>query len=108
MKSQELHPDFQMLKLYLRREKEVKLHFFVESFMEEYPSRGIPPDKISTISYEKLGTFLHLVLFQMLSDAICINKKPPIKFPDDCLVGRYALPVVYYITGWTLYSTTKN
>ncbi len=25
----------------------------------------------------------------------------------DCLVGRYALPVVYYVAGWPLYSAYK-
>jgi hypothetical protein len=89
------------------REKEVKLRSFIDSFMEEYPSTGIPPDKFSTISIGRLGTFLHLALFQAWFDAIRINEKLPIKFLDDCLVGRYALPVIYYVTGWTFFSTSK-
>ncbi len=75
------------------REKEVKLHSFIDSFIEKYPSTWIPPDKFSIISFGRLGTFLHLALFQAWSNAICIKKKPPIKFPDHCLVGRYALLV---------------
>jgi hypothetical protein len=47
------------------------------------------------------------VLFQAWSDAICINKKPPIKISDDCLVGKYAIPVIYYVSGWTLFSASK-
>ena len=39
----------------------------------------------------------------MISD----NQKPPINFPVDCLVGKYALPVVYYTAGWILYSVSK-
>jgi len=35
------------------------------------------------------------------------NQKPPINFPADCLVGKYALPVVYYTAGWILYSVSK-
>jgi hypothetical protein len=54
-----------------------------------------------------LGAFLHLALFQAWSDAICDNEKPPIEFPVDCLVGMYALPVVYYVAGWMLFSVSK-
>jgi len=54
-----------------------------------------------------LGAFLHLALFQAWSDAICDNEKPPIEFPVDCLVGMYALPVVYDVAGWTLFSMSK-
>ena len=54
-----------------------------------------------------MGAFLHLALFQAWSDAICDNEKPPIEFPVDCLVGMYALPVVYYVAGWTLFSMSK-
>ncbi len=39
----------------------------------------------------------------MISD----NQKPPINFLADCLAGKYALPVVYYVAGWTLYSASK-
>jgi hypothetical protein len=79
---------------------------FVHSLMEECPTTGIPPDKFSTISYRRFGTFLHLALFQAMSDAICLNEKPPIEFPDHCFVGRYALPVMY-VAGWTLFSASK-
>ena len=41
------------------------------------------------------------------SHAISDNEKPPINFPMNCLVGKYALPVVYYVAGWTLYSASK-
>ena len=41
------------------------------------------------------------------SDATCNNEKPPIDFPVDCLVGKYALPVIYYVAGWMLYSALK-
>ncbi len=46
-------------------------------------------------------------IFQAWSDAVCNNEKPPIEFPVDCLVGRYALLVVYYVAGWTLFSMSK-
>jgi hypothetical protein len=53
------------------------------------------------------GAFLHLALFHAWSDAICNNKKPLIEFPVDCLIGKYALPVVYFVAGWMLYSASK-
>jgi hypothetical protein len=28
-------------------------------------------------------------------------------FPDDCLVGKHARPIIYYVAGWTLYSASK-
>jgi hypothetical protein len=86
------------------RKKEVKLCSFVDSFIESYPSTGISPDKFSTVSFGSLGPFLHLVLYQAWSNAICINKKPPIKFPDHCLVGRYVLPVNVVMLPDALYS----
>ena len=59
------------------------------------------------ITFGRLGAFLHLALFHAWSDAICGKERPQIEFPVDCLVGRYALPVVYYVAGWTLYSMSK-
>jgi hypothetical protein len=54
-----------------------------------------------------LGAFLHLALLHAWSDAICDNKKPLIEFLVDCLVGRYALSVLYFVAEWTLYSASK-
>jgi hypothetical protein len=53
------------------------------------------------------GTGLGVKLLMAWSHVISNNQKPPINFPADCLVGKYALPVVYYVPGWTLYSVTK-
>ena len=97
-------PDAQ---LDFERAKEMKMRAFVADFMKEYETTGLPPADISCITFGRLGAFLHLALFQAWSDAICDNEKPPIEFPVDCLVGRYALPVVYYVAGWTLFSMSK-
>ena len=93
--------------LNFERVKEMKMSAFVADFMKEYESTGLPPEDISCITNRRLGAFLHLALFQAWSDAIYDNKKPPIECPVDCLVGRYALPVVYYVAGWTLFSMSK-
>ncbi len=53
------------------------------------------------------GQFLYYVLFMTWSNLVCGNEKPPVEFPIDCLVGKYALPVIYYVAGWTLYKASK-
>ncbi len=93
--------------LNFERAKEMKMRAFVADFMKEYESTRLPPAEISCITFGRLGAFLHLALFQAWSNAICDNEKPHIEFPVDCLVGRYALPVVYYVAGWTLFSMSK-
>jgi hypothetical protein len=75
--------------------------------MKEYESSGIPAAKMSSFDFGRLGMLIHLALFHAWSDEICNNETPPIEFLMDCLFGRYALPVVYYVAGWTLYSTSK-
>ncbi len=85
----------------------MKMRAFVADFMKEYDFTGLPPADISCVTFGRLGAFLHLALFQAFSNAICNNEKPPIEFPVDCLVRRYALPVVYYVAGWTLFSMSK-
>jgi len=89
------------------RVKEMKMSAFVADFTKEYKSTGLPPADISRITFGRLGTFLHLALFKAWSDVICDNKKPPIHFPVDCLVGKFALPLIYYVAGWTLFSASK-
>jgi hypothetical protein len=41
------------------------------------------------------------------SNLVWGNKKPPVEFTSDCLVGRYVLHVIYYVAGWTLYKASK-
>jgi hypothetical protein len=31
----------------------------------------------------------------------------PTEFPDDCLVGKHACPVIYYVAGWLLCNASK-
>ncbi len=56
----------------------MELHSFVDSFMGEYPSIGIPPAKMLSLGFGRLGVFIHLALFHARSDEICNNEKPPI------------------------------
>ncbi len=81
---------------------------FADEFIGEYNSSGLSHlEDVSWITFGQLGAFLHFALFMAWSHAICDNEKPPINFPMDSLVGKYALPVVYYIAGWMLYSASK-
>jgi hypothetical protein len=89
------------------RAKELKLRTFLADFVKDYYSTGLPSADMCGITFGRLGAFLHLALFHAWSDAICGKERPHIEFPVDCLVGRYALPVVYYVAGWTLYSMSK-
>jgi hypothetical protein len=38
---------------------------------------------------------------------VCNYKEPPVTFPVDCLVGKNARPVLYYVAGWPLYNASK-
>ena len=81
--------------LNFERVKELKMRTFLADFMKDYNSTGLPSADICGMTFGRLGAFLHL------------KERPQIEFPVDCLVGRYALPVVYYVAGWTLYSMSK-
>jgi hypothetical protein len=94
--------------LEFERRKETRMRAFANEFIAEYDSSGLSRlEDVSRITFGRLGTFLHLALFMAWSHAISDNQKPPINFPAECLVGKYALPVVYYVAGWTLYSASK-
>ena len=71
---------------------------FAGKFIAEYNSSGLSRlEDVSRITFRRLGAFLHLALFMAWSHVISDNQKPPINFPANCLVGKYALPVVYYV-----------
>ena len=86
--------------LEFERTNETRMRAFADEFIAEYDSSGLSRlEDVSGITFGRLGAFLHLVLFMAWSHVISDNHKPPINFPKDCLVGKYALPVVYYIAG---------
>ncbi len=89
------------------RGRELKLQCFAAEFMEEYDASGFTPWVITKIGFGNLGRFLHNVIFLAWSHSACGNDKPPIEFPVDCLVGKHARPVIYYVAGWMLCSASK-
>jgi hypothetical protein len=94
--------------LEFERRKGSNMRVFIHKFMKEYDLSSLShPDNISIITYGRLGAFLHLALFVAWSDVICDKEKPQIDFLVDCLVEKYALPVIYYVAGWMLFSMLK-
>jgi hypothetical protein len=89
------------------RAGESKLKSFVANFMEEYDGSGLPRAEVSRIGFGHLGRFLHHVMFMVWSHSVCDHNKPPVEFPDDCLMDKHARPVIYYVAGWMLYSASK-
>ncbi len=84
--------------LEFERRKETRMRAFAGEFIAEYNSSGLSRlEDVSRITFRWLGAFLHLALFMAWSHVISDNQKPPINFPANCLVGKYALPVVYYV-----------
>jgi hypothetical protein len=94
--------------LEFERRNETRMHAFANEFIAEYDSSGLSClDDVSRITFGRLGAFLCLALFMAWSHAISNNQKRPINFLADRLIGKYALPVVYYVAGCTLYSVSK-
>ncbi len=84
--------------LEFNKRKESNLYTFVNHFMNKYDSTGLY-QMISKISFSHLGRFLHQAFFNEMMHLVCNYKKPPVKFPVDCLLGKYARPVLYYVAG---------
>ena len=57
--------------------------------------------------FGRLGEFLNNTLFMEWSRSAVDNERPPVSFPNECLVGKYARTVVYYVAGWTISSASK-
>ena len=56
--------------------------------------------------YRYFGSFLFDILFDCWSLNSMEGERPPVTTPEQCLVGKYARPVVYYVAGWTVHSLT--
>jgi hypothetical protein len=89
------------------RARESKLKSFIADFMEEYDAFGLHCAEVSRIGFGQLGWFLHHLMFMVWLHSVCNHDKLPVKFPDDCLVGKHARPIIYYVAGWMLYSASK-
>ena len=79
--------------------------------MKEYECLGIDiPNVKNNIPRQKfgsLGLFLHNVLFMEWSYSAIDNERSQVSFPEECLVGKYARLVNYYVAGWILFSASK-
>ena len=88
------------------KRRELNKRKFIQDFKKEYDSTGLV-DVLTEEKFGHLGRFVHTLLFTTWLAKVCDNEKPPIEVPVDCLVGKYAQPVIYYVAGWTLFSASK-
>lgn len=88
------------------KRREGNMCTFLHAFKKEYDSSGLA-DVLSEEKFGNLGRFVHVLLFMTWLAKVCDYEKPPIEVPVDCLVGKYAQPVIYYVAGWTLFRATK-
>ena len=88
------------------RKREALLPDFVTKFRSDYASSGVG-ENIKEDQFAYLGSFLYTAVCNEWLKLICNIAKPPIEYPSDCLVGKHARKVIYYVAGWTLYSASK-
>ena len=88
------------------KRREANMCTFIHAFKKEYDSTGLV-DVLTGEKFGHLGRFVHTLFFTTWLAKVCDNEKPPIEVPVDCLVGKYAQPVIYYVAGWTLFRATK-
>ena len=50
------------------------------------------------------GVYLHNALFFNWSYSAADSECPAVSFPEGCLVGRFARPVIYYVARWIVFS----
>lgn len=93
--------------LEFEKSKEMNMHTFIDNFMNEYDSSGLLEKDIPKLMFGHLGAFLHLSVFMAWSNLVSNYEKPPVRFPAECLVGKYAKPVIYYVAGWTIFRASK-
>ena len=53
-------------------------------------------------TFAYLGEFLANALFFVWCRSSVDDDRPEIIIPDNCLVSKFSLPVLYYVAGWTL------
>ena len=80
---------------------------FISQWMERFVSIGGTSIKLTEHWFRYFGSWLHDILFEEWSYCAMDSEKPSVSIPDECLVGKYARPVIYYVAGWTLHSLSK-
>jgi len=83
--------------------KEEQLNNFLVKWRECKSSVPTASD-LSDDEFGFFGCFLETCIFFEWSNSAMDSDRPDIKFPSESLVGKYALPVIYYVAGWTLSS----
>ncbi len=88
------------------RRKQSYMEIFIDNFVAEYDSTSLT-QTITKIAFGHLSGFLHTSLFMAWSHLVCDREKPSVKLPSNCLVGYFAIPVIYFVAGWTIYKVYK-
>ena len=85
----------------LRQQKQTFIHQWMErrDALHGADSTSFPTDK-----YRYFDSFLFDLMFDCWSLNSMDTERPPVTTPDQCLVVKYARPIVYYVAGWTLYN----
>ena len=80
-------------------------NYFVGKWMDKYTT--IISTNMNLQKFGRLGQFLHNQLYMEWAHSAIDDERPSVSFPDESIVGKYALPVIYYVAGWTLHSASK-
>jgi len=80
---------------------------FIKQWVHQYKTFGLDENNMSSYQFQYFGSFLHDCLFAEWAYSAIDCEKPAVSFPDECLVSKYARPVIYYVAGWTLHSMSK-
>ena len=95
-------PDADMT--FMNRNREKKREFIVQWVGLRDTFLGARAILFPEVKYRYFGSFLFDMLFDCWAFSSMEGERPPVMMPEDCLVGKYARPVVYYVAGWTLHS----
>ena len=94
-----LDSEIQFNKKRISRRNEVFVPLWLESHSTIHPAASLTREE-----FGYLGMHLEACLLFEWSDASVDSHRPVIEFPDTNLVGKFAMPVLYYVAGWTLSS----
>ena len=84
--------------------KRLQKGVFVKKWKQQYPTFGLEGGPIDELLFGSFGVYLHNALFFNWSYSAADSERPEVTLPENCLVGRFARPVIYYVAGWIVHS----
>ena len=76
---------------------------YVGKWIELHDSTGL--DMTQNL-FGRLGQFLYMVMYHEWTHAAVDCKRPPVTIPGNVKLNKHALPVIYYVAEWTLFSAS--